>query len=107
MQNKVAMVMGGGAGTGRATALAFTREGARVVVTDVNPEGAAETLRQIEALGGEGLAVECDMANAEDIAGAIDASNKAKTWTWVSFGSGFVVIILYVLMVAVAGAGGM
>ena len=76
MQNKVAMVMGGGAGTGRATALAFAREGARVVVTDVNPEGLAETLRQIESLDGEGLAVACDMANAEDIAEAIDRTRE-------------------------------
>ena len=39
-----------------------------------------------------------------DIAGALDSSNKAKTWTWVSFGSGLVVVVLYIgLMVAGAG----
>jgi NAD(P)-dependent dehydrogenase (short-subunit alcohol dehydrogenase family) len=61
------MVMGGGAGTGRATALAFAREGARVVVTDINDEGGRETLRQLEAAGGEGLFAHCDMASGEDI----------------------------------------
>ena len=47
------------------------------------------------------------MVSRGDIAGAIDASNKAKTWTWVSFGSGFAVILIYILMFVVAGAGSM
>jgi NAD(P)-dependent dehydrogenase (short-subunit alcohol dehydrogenase family) len=74
MQDKVAMVMGGGAGTGRATALAFAREGARVVVADINRDGADETLRQIESGGGEGLALACDMANPEDIIGVVSGT---------------------------------
>ena len=52
MENQVALVMGGGAGTGRATSLAFSREGARVAVADINEEGARETLRLIEETGG-------------------------------------------------------
>jgi NAD(P)-dependent dehydrogenase (short-subunit alcohol dehydrogenase family) len=67
MKDKVALVMGGGAGTGRATALAFSRKGARVVVADINEKGACETLALIEGAGGEGIATVANMAVSEDI----------------------------------------
>ena len=67
MKNKVALVMGGGAGTGRATALAFSRAGANVVVADINPEGAEKSVAAIAAEGGEAIAVQADMASASDI----------------------------------------
>ncbi len=54
MKNKVALVMGGGAGTGRATVLAFAREGAAVVIADVNEERGRDTLALVEAHGGRG-----------------------------------------------------
>jgi NAD(P)-dependent dehydrogenase (short-subunit alcohol dehydrogenase family) len=71
------MVVGGGAGTGRATALAFSREGARVVVADINESGGRETLRQIEAEGGEGLFVECDMARTADVRHLVEQTREA------------------------------
>lgn len=67
MKNKVALVMGGGAGTGRATALAFSKAGARVVVADINLEGAQKTVAAIADLAGEAIAVQSDMAQAGDI----------------------------------------
>ena len=67
MKTKVALVMGGGAGTGRATALAFTEEGASVVIADVNEEGGRETLAQVQATGGHGLFVGADMSEAADV----------------------------------------
>lgn len=73
MTDRVALVMGGGAGTGRATALAFSREGARVVVADINPEGAKETLALVEGGGGEGMALAADMSAADDIQRALES----------------------------------
>ena len=53
MNDKVALVMGGGAGTGRATALAFAAEGARVAITDINAEGGELTAQLIRERCGE------------------------------------------------------
>lgn len=77
MKDKVALVMGGGAGTGRATALAFARAGARVVVADIGEDGARGTQAAIEQAGGEAVAVVADMARAADIARAVDACQSA------------------------------
>ncbi|MEZ5501262.1 MAG: glucose 1-dehydrogenase [Halioglobus sp.] len=77
MKNKIALVMGGGAGTGRATVLAFAREGAKVVIADVNEEGGRETLAQLEAQGGTGLFVAADMARAADVQRVIEQTRKA------------------------------
>ena len=57
---KVAVVTGASSGIGRATALAFAREGASVVVADVATDGNQETARMIDEAGGRSLAVSCD-----------------------------------------------
>jgi len=69
---KVAFVTGAGSGIGRAAALAFAREGAKVVVADVSEQKSHETVRLIEALGGRALAVRCDVTRAEDVKAALD-----------------------------------
>ena len=76
-QNKVAFVTGGANGIGRATALAFAREDANVVVADVAEEGNQETSRMIEELGGRALAVRCDVSRAEDVKAALDKALEA------------------------------
>ena len=69
---KVAFVTGAANGIGRATALAFAREGANVVVADVSEQGNQETARMIEELGGRAIAVRCDVTQGEDVKAALD-----------------------------------
>jgi NAD(P)-dependent dehydrogenase (short-subunit alcohol dehydrogenase family) len=69
---KVAFVTGATSGIGRATALAFGREGASVVVVDVATDN-RETARMIEKTGGQALAVACDVTRGDDIAAALHA----------------------------------
>jgi NAD(P)-dependent dehydrogenase (short-subunit alcohol dehydrogenase family) len=69
---KVAFVTGAGSGIGRATAIAFARDGARVAVADVTEDANRETARMIEDLGGQALAVTCDVTSADDVRRAID-----------------------------------
>lgn len=61
-------------GIGSATALAFAREGAGVVVADISEPNAQETARLIEEAGGRALAVRCDVTSAEDVKRALDVT---------------------------------
>lgn len=69
---KVAFVTGAANGIGRATALAFAREGANVVVADISEQGNQETARMIEELGGQAIAIRCDVTRSEDVKAALD-----------------------------------
>jgi NAD(P)-dependent dehydrogenase (short-subunit alcohol dehydrogenase family) len=71
---KVAFVTAAASGIGRATALAFAREGASVVVTDVAADGNQQTARMIKQAGGRSLAVPCDVTRADDIKAALQAA---------------------------------
>ena len=66
-QGKVALVTGGSSGMGRAAALAFAREGARVIVADKNVEGGEETVKMIEKVGGEAAFVKTDVSQAAQV----------------------------------------
>lgn len=72
LAGKVALVTGGGSGIGRGIAVRFAREGAAVVVLDVDQAGAAETMAQA-ATGGETLAIAADVSRADDVRRAMDA----------------------------------
>ena len=76
MKDKIALVMGGGAGTGRATVLAFAKEGAKVVIADVNEKSGRETLALLEAQGGEGLFAIADMGRAADVQAVIEQTRQ-------------------------------
>lgn len=69
---KVSFITGGGSGIGRATALAFAREGARVVVTDLSEGGLKQTVHLIEEAGGRVLALQCDVTKADEIRSALE-----------------------------------
>jgi NAD(P)-dependent dehydrogenase (short-subunit alcohol dehydrogenase family) len=72
--DKVAFITGATSGIGRATALAFAREGASVVVADVAVEGNEATARLIEQEGGHAFAVRCDVAESDAVKAALDAT---------------------------------
>jgi NAD(P)-dependent dehydrogenase (short-subunit alcohol dehydrogenase family) len=67
VEGKIALVTGGSSGIGRATALLFAKEGAKVVVADVTVSGGEETVQMIKAAGGEAIFVKADMAKAADV----------------------------------------
>jgi NAD(P)-dependent dehydrogenase (short-subunit alcohol dehydrogenase family) len=69
---KVAFVTGAASGIGRATALAFARHGANVVVADIDQQRNEDTARTIEDLGGQALAVACDVTRSEDVQAALN-----------------------------------
>lgn len=72
LKGKVALVTGGGAGgIGGASALAFAREGARVVICDLDPARGQECLAQVQAAGAEGLFVATDVTQDDQVRSAV------------------------------------
>ena len=67
LEGKVALVTGSGAGIGRSTALAFAREGAKVVVNDVNDEAGEETAGMVAAGGGQATFIHADVSRSADV----------------------------------------
>jgi NAD(P)-dependent dehydrogenase (short-subunit alcohol dehydrogenase family) len=67
LKDKVVLVTGGSSGIGRATALACGREGARVVVSDLNEAGAEETVAMIASAGGVGRFIKADVTDAGQV----------------------------------------
>lgn len=71
-EGKVALVTGAASGIGRASALAFAREGASVVVADTDVSGGQETTKQIEAHGGRASFVETDVSRSSDVEALVE-----------------------------------
>ncbi|MCH8190539.1 MAG: SDR family oxidoreductase [Chloroflexi bacterium] len=67
LEGKIATVTGGASGIGRATSLAFAREGAQVVIADVDADGGGETVEMITRAGGGATFVQCDVTQAADV----------------------------------------
>jgi 3-oxoacyl-[acyl-carrier protein] reductase len=71
LENKTALVLGGGGGLGRAIARALARDGARIAVGDRDADALAETVRDVETAGSEGLALPWDLMDLAAIDGAV------------------------------------
>jgi NAD(P)-dependent dehydrogenase (short-subunit alcohol dehydrogenase family) len=67
LDGKSALITGGGGGIGRATALAFAREGARLAVADVMAEAARETVALVNAAGGQAISLAGDVTQDADV----------------------------------------
>ena len=74
LKGKSSLVTGAGSGIGRAIALTFAREGSSVVAADVNMDGAAETVREIQAEGGTAIGVAADVSASADVEHMVSAA---------------------------------
>jgi NAD(P)-dependent dehydrogenase (short-subunit alcohol dehydrogenase family) len=79
-KERVAVVTGGASGIGRALALAFAREGAKVVLADLDESGMAEAAQTIKAGGGQALAVRTDVSDLGQVQALADRA-------WEAFGT--------------------
>src|SRR5215469_6287514 len=82
LKGKVALVVGAGSigpgwGNGKATAVAFAREGAKIFCADINVAAAEETARIIRSEGGEAVAHRADVSKAADVEVMVEACASA------------------------------
>jgi len=77
LEGKTALITGAGSGIGKAMAVLFGREGAKVMASDINEDSANATAAQIEDSGGEARSVRTDTSNQEDVQAAILATVEA------------------------------
>jgi len=74
LAGRVALVTGGGSGIGRATCVQFAREGAKVIVADINEDFGHETLKIAEGGPGEAHFIKTDVSSATDVRSAVNFS---------------------------------
>jgi NAD(P)-dependent dehydrogenase (short-subunit alcohol dehydrogenase family) len=78
LEGKSALITGAGGGIGRAAALAFAREGARVAVADIAAEAAAETVARVNAAGGQALSLTGEVTRDAEVRAMVEA--VVRTW---------------------------
>lgn len=76
-ERKVVLITGGGTGIGRTTALAFAREGARIVIGDVAEAAAQETVSLVEQAGGKARFFNADVTNADEVESLVTRAVQA------------------------------
>ncbi|HLR61602.1 MAG TPA: glucose 1-dehydrogenase [Lentibacillus sp.] len=76
MEGKVGIITAAGSGIGRASAVAFAEEGAKVVVSDVSEETGEETVRLVKEAGGEATFIKCNVADEAEVESLIDMTMK-------------------------------
>ena len=67
LKGKVIIITGGRRGMGKSHALAFAKEGSKVVVSDIALKDCQKVVEEIKKLGGEGLAIKCDVSKKEEV----------------------------------------
>jgi NAD(P)-dependent dehydrogenase (short-subunit alcohol dehydrogenase family) len=77
LQNKAALITGAGSGIGAAIATTFAREGASVVISDVDMAGARQVLDQVKKSGGNGIVVKCDVSSKTECEELVQQTLKA------------------------------
>lgn len=77
LRDKVAIITGAGSGIGREAALIFAREGAQVVVADINQQAGETTVAAITAAGGAALFVRTDVGDAASVEGLVRAAEES------------------------------
>ena len=77
LEGKIAIVTGSGVGIGRAIALRFAAEGAHVWVTDINPDTAEETVRDIKSAGGAATSMVVDVSKGQDLTALVRSVEAA------------------------------
>ena len=77
LENKVALITGGGGGIGRASALRFAQEGAQVVVVDIDDAAGEATVEAVRKQGGDAIYVHADVSRAADCAAMVAAAESA------------------------------
>lgn len=77
LQDKAALITGAGSGIGRAIAFEFAREGAKLLLAELDEESGRQTVDQVVAAGGEARFHRCDVASEADVTAAIEACVEA------------------------------
>ena len=71
LEGRISLVTGAGSGIGRATSLVMAREGATLVVSDINADSGEETLSAVKEAGGDGMFVHADVSRPDDVAALV------------------------------------
>ncbi|MDX1688879.1 MAG: 3-oxoacyl-ACP reductase FabG [Candidatus Promineifilaceae bacterium] len=74
LTDKVALITGAGNGIGRATAVRFAQEGAKLILNDLDEEGLEESRAEVEAAGGDAVVVVANVADRADVQRAVDSA---------------------------------
>ncbi len=72
LKDKVAIITGAAKGIGKAIAIEFVKEGAKVVVADIDFEGAQKTVEELKKMGGEAIAVKVNVADPDDVRSMVE-----------------------------------